>query len=156
MRHGADGNTGNNAVASSNSTHQKMSTSPTEPKMAQQTSQKVGHQPLNSVKDVKNETISLESQKNEDTKPSADKGKANSLPSDKKIGQNSKKSTSAAEGSLANLWGRAPTSSKYSKPVSGPPETSNTIQDSTGRYISWYCAKLFFSLTLTSNKILLS
>ncbi|XP_039170321.1 uncharacterized protein LOC104451548 [Eucalyptus grandis] len=70
------------------------------------------------------------------SKLSADTGKVTNLPASKKLGQNSKNSSTAG-GSLANLWGRASTATKSS---AGPAENSSSAPSSTVSAEAQICA----------------
>ncbi|XVE53097.1 hypothetical protein DITRI_Ditri02bG0177200 [Diplodiscus trichospermus] len=101
-----------------------------------QSSSKVAQQSPSVVKDVKSESVGggvhgLSS------KPSADKEKIPSLPSNKMKGQNDKNSAGSG-GSLANLWVRASTKPK----PSGVPETdSDSVQNPNVSADAQICAR---------------
>ncbi|XP_031404436.1 DNA polymerase delta subunit 3 isoform X2 [Punica granatum] len=109
------------------STHKNETAPPPQLKKLQQTNQKDVQHSSNVAEDVKSEA-DASADLNQFGKPTADKGNTTSLPADKKVGQNNK-ATAVAGGSLANLWGRASTKSKDSKPVGGSAGT--TAPDST-------------------------
>lgn len=89
-------------------------------------SSKVAQQPPGDVKDDKSDSIGRVH--GPVSKPSADKEKIPSLPSNKIKGQNDKSSTGNG-GSLANLWGRASTKPK---PSCVPENDSDSIQNPNG------------------------
>ncbi|XP_022717324.1 uncharacterized protein LOC111275940 isoform X4 [Durio zibethinus] len=91
---------------------------------AQQSSLKVAQQPSSVVKDVKSDSIGR-GVHDLVRKPSAEKEKIPSLPSNKMKGQNDKSSTGGG-GSLANLWGRASTKPK---PGGVPANDSDSVQN---------------------------
>lgn len=92
----------------------------------QQSSQNVGLQSPNVVKDIESE-ITGTGVRGQSTKPPPDKEKLPPLPGGKKKVQNGK-SASDAGGSLANFWGRASAKSNPSVPA----ENNNVIANRTG------------------------
>ncbi|XP_031404435.1 DNA polymerase delta subunit 3 isoform X1 [Punica granatum] len=119
------------------STHKNETAPPPQLKKLQQTNQKDVQHSSNVAEDVKSEA-DASADLNQFGKPTADKGNTTSLPADKKVGQNNK-ATAVAGGSLANLWGRASTKSKDSKPVGGSAGT--TAPDSTASAEPQLCAR---------------
>lgn len=99
---------------------------PSQQNEVQQSSSKVAQKPPIVVKGIKSDSIS--GVHDLATKPSADKEKNTSFPSNKKKGQNDKGSTGNG-GSLANLWDRA---SANPKSCSTPADNSVSIQNSNG------------------------
>ena len=102
---------------------------PSQQNKVQQSSSKVAQQPPSVVKDVKSDSIGR-GVDDLASKPSADKEKIPSLPSNKKKGPNGKSSTGIG-GSLANLWGRASTKSKSS---GVPSDDSDSVQNPYGLF----------------------
>ncbi|XP_022717322.1 uncharacterized protein LOC111275940 isoform X2 [Durio zibethinus] len=103
---------------------------------AQQSSLKVAQQPSSVVKDVKSDSIGR-GVHDLVRKPSAEKEKIPSLPSNKMKGQNDKSSTGGG-GSLANLWGRASTKPK---PGGVPANDSDSVQNPNVSADAQICAR---------------
>ncbi|KAG4204358.1 hypothetical protein ERO13_A04G043100v2 [Gossypium hirsutum] len=97
----------------------------------QQSSSKVAQKPPIVIKGIKSDSISGEVH-DLVTKPSADKEKNISFPSNKKKGQNDKGSTGNG-GSLANFWDRA---SAKPKTCSAPADNSDSIQNFNDAQVS--------------------
>jgi DNA polymerase delta subunit 3 len=103
----------------------------------QHSSQKVGLQSPNVVKDIESE-ITGTGVRGQSTKP-GDKEKVPPLPAGKKKVQNGK-SASDTGGSLANFWGRASAKSKPSVPA----EDNNVIANLTG----WFPFSLSYEVKI--------
>ncbi|XWS16864.1 hypothetical protein CRYUN_Cryun33cG0017500 [Craigia yunnanensis] len=101
-----------------------------------QSSSKVAQQLPRMVKDVKSDSNGRGVQ-DLASKPSADKEKIPSLPSNKKKDNNDKSSTGSG-GSLANLWGRASTKPK---PSAVPADDSDSIQNPNVSADAQICAR---------------
>ncbi|KAK3424511.1 hypothetical protein EUGRSUZ_F01259, partial [Eucalyptus grandis] len=117
----------------SNTVHQKVN--PPQPRKIEHTSQKKLEQPVDVLKDA-NSKGNGAGVHDQASKLSADTGKVTNLPASKKLGQNSKNSSTAG-GSLANLWGRASTTTKSS---AGPAENSSSAPSSTVSAEAQICA----------------
>ncbi|KAH1063649.1 hypothetical protein J1N35_028636 [Gossypium stocksii] len=104
---------------------------PSQQNKVQQSSSKVAQKPPIVVKGIKSDSIGG-GVHDLATKPSADKEKNTSFPSNKKKGQNDKGSTGNG-GSLANFWDRA---SAKPKTCSVPADNSDSIQNSNDAQIS--------------------
>ncbi|TYH74391.1 hypothetical protein ES332_D05G395600v1 [Gossypium tomentosum] len=104
---------------------------PSQQNKVQQSSSKVAQKPPIVVKGIKSDSISG-GVHDLATKPSADKEKNTSFPSNKKKGQNDKGSTGNG-GSLANFWDRA---SAKPKTCSVPADNIDSIQNSNDAQIS--------------------
>lgn len=115
---------GARASGPSNAVHQKVN--PPQPRKIEQTSQKKSEQSVDVLKHANSEGNGA-GVHDQASKLPADKEKVTNFPASKKLGQNSKNSSTAG-GSLANLWGRASTTTKSS---AGPAENKNSAPSST-------------------------
>lgn len=116
------------ATGPSNTVHQKVN--PPQPRKIEQTCQKKLEQSVDVLKHANSEGNGA-GVHDEANKLPADKEKVTNLPASKKLGQNGKNSSTAG-GSLANLWGRASTTTKSS---AGPVENSTSAPSSTGWFL---------------------
>jgi len=119
---------GARASGPSNAVHQKVN--PPQPRKIEQTSQKKSEQSVDVLKHANSEGNGA-GVHDQTSKLPADKEKVTNFPASKKLGQNSKNSSTAG-GSLANLWGRASTTTKSS---AGPAENKNSAPSSTGWFL---------------------
>ncbi|KAF8024227.1 hypothetical protein BT93_F1431 [Corymbia citriodora subsp. variegata] len=121
------------ASGPSNTVHQKVN--PSQPRKIEQTSQKKLEQPVDVLKHANSEGNGA-GVHDQASKLPADKEKVTNLPANKKLGQNGKNSSTAG-GSLANLWGRASTTTKSS---AGTAENSSSAPSSTVSAEAQICA----------------
>ncbi|XP_056173402.1 uncharacterized protein LOC115681277 isoform X2 [Syzygium oleosum] len=124
---------GARASGPSNTVHQKVN--PPQPRKIEQTSQKKLEQSVDVLKHANSEGNGA-GVHDQASKLPADKEKVTNLPASKKLGQNGKNSSTAG-GSLANLWGRASTTTKSS---AGPAENSSSAPSSTVSAEAQICA----------------